>query len=152
MDDDDELYEKVPYLELLNHANEIGLLGSVDFNIPTEKLEEYIKLYQEGDDYVKYYLKCLLAYEYKYEIEIPNINLPEIYLTIFNDKYRYHNSNSYVNIGKYKFNIGYSEKSITIPELQRELSRLGITYNIFEDKKSLYLRLIKNVEKVFEIN
>lgn len=148
-DDDDDVYDKIPYLERLNYANEIGLLNSVDFNIPSDTLNEYIDLYTNGNEYKKYFLRCLLAYEYKYEIEEPNINLPSNYVSFFKGKYRYHNSNSFVNIGKYKFNIGLSENSITIPELQRELDKFNIEYQPLENKKSLYSKLIKNFELIF---
>lgn len=143
---DHDLYIKMPYLYYLMYANKIGLLNTLDFHICYEKLLNYINMYENGNDFSKYYLKCLLAYECKYEIEDKGIKLPENYATCFNGKYRYHNDDSFVDIGEHKFNIGFSENSISIPLLQRELTKFNIEYDIFESKNSLFTKLIQNMK------
>jgi hypothetical protein len=139
---DNDIKIQIPFLHYLIEANNIGLLNSLKFNGSLEKLKEFIYYYKNGNEYSKYYLKCLLVHFNDLNIQIPQIELPKNFVTLYKNKYRYHNDKSIINIKKIKFNIGFSENSITIPELQRELNKFNIKYEINENKNILYRYLI----------
>lgn len=143
--EDDDLINRKNYLYYLIEANNIGLLNTLQFECSLEKLKDYINMYKKGNEYSKYYLKCLLAHTYNIDIKIPYMKLPSNYVTLYKNKYRYHNEKTIIYIGNSNFNIGLSENSISIPELQRELTKYNINYNINEYKSVLYDRLIKYI-------